>query len=439
MSAHAGTLPVVRHGWLALGSYGALRMPLALLELPLFVLLPNFYNRSFGLDLATIGGVLFAARMVDAFADPLIGSTIDRWRERVDYRRWIWFALPILTLGFAAMFAPPSASHAALAAWLAATSVITYLAYSTVSIADQSWGAGIGTTTVERARVTGTREAFGLLGVVCASALLSPQHVVPLVAVFVALTLLSAVAAAYAPAPSPAGKPEAGSTPVFGAWSAWREVLGTRSFRWLLAAFMLNGIATAIPATLILFFVRDVLGGGDRAIAVFLISYFAAGALGMPLWIHMARRFGLRTAWLLGIAFAVLAFVWALGLGRGDTLAFLAVCILTGLALGSDLSIPPALLSATIAEAGHDGRREGSYFGLWNLATKLNLALAAGLALPALELMSYTPGRGTDTLALSLAYAALPCALKLAAGVLVLLAPLPETRPLKAAAAGDDR
>ena len=335
MSANAVTLAGVRHGWLALGAYGALRMPLALLELPLFVLLPNFYNRSLGLDLATIGAVLFAARLVDALADPLIGSTIDRWRGRIDYRRWIWLALPVLMLGFAAMFAPPSTDRTILWVWLAATSVVTYLAYSTVSIAYQSWGAGIGTTTVERARVTGTREAFGLLGVVCASALLSPQHVMPLVVTFVALTLLSAVAAAHAPAPTPASAPRTGSAPALGAWSAWREVLGTRSFRWLLAAFMLNGIATAIPATLILFFVRDVLGGGDRAIAVFLISYFAAGALGMPLWIHMARRFGLRTAWLLGIAFAVLAFVWALGLGRGDMLAFLAVCVLTGLALGA--------------------------------------------------------------------------------------------------------
>ena len=36
-------------------AYCTLRMPLALLELPLFVLLPTFYNRSLGLDLAIIG------------------------------------------------------------------------------------------------------------------------------------------------------------------------------------------------------------------------------------------------------------------------------------------------------------------------------------------------------------------------------------------------
>ena len=426
----------VTHSRTALAAYGVLRMPLALLELPLYVLLPSFYSGSLGLELATIGAVLFGARLLDALADPLIGATIDRWRGRFDDRRWIWAALPVLAIGFAAMFTPPVSGSSALAAWLALTSMVTYLAYSAVSIAHQSWGASIGTTTVERARVTATREAFGLFGVVGASALLSPKGVPLLVALFAGLATLAAIAATRAPPPRPAAPaagpaaPQPGNPRALGLQAAWRDVAGNRSFRWLLAAFMLNGIATAMPATLVLFFVRDVLGGGDRAIAVFLTSYFLAGALGMPLWLQVARRFGLRNAWLLGIAFAVLAFAWALGLGRDDMIPFLAVCVLTGLALGSDLSMPAALLSAVISDAGHDGRREGSYFGVWNLATKLNLALAAGVALPSLALLGYTPGEGAGgTLALSLAYAALPCALKLAAGAILLVAPLPDASP----------
>ena len=53
----------------ALIAYGFLRAPLALLELPLFVLLPAFYGRDAGLPLAVVGGVLFAARLIDAIAD----------------------------------------------------------------------------------------------------------------------------------------------------------------------------------------------------------------------------------------------------------------------------------------------------------------------------------------------------------------------------------
>ena len=64
----------------------------------------------------------------------------------------------------------------------------------------------------------------------------------------------------------------------------------------------------------------------------------------------------------------------------------------------------------------------GSYFGLWTLATKLNLALAAGIALPLLSALGYVPG-GRDQAALralAIVYAFVPCGLKLAAcGALV--------------------
>jgi Na+/melibiose symporter-like transporter len=103
-------------------------------------------------------------------------------------------------------------------------------------------------------------------------------------------------------------------------------------------------------------------------------------------------------------------------LGTGDTVAFTVICVLSGIALGADLALPPSLLADVI---GRHGRMEatGSYFGLWTLATKLNLALAAGIALPLLSALGYAPG-GRDQAALSalaFVYAFVPCVLKLAA------------------------
>ena len=70
-----------------------------------------------------------------------------------------------------------------------------------------------------------------------------------------------------------------------------------------------------------------------------------------------------------------------------------------------------------IAHAGDQGRGEGAYFGWWNFASKLNLALAAGLALPILGLFGYAPGsRDPQALsALVTAYCLPPCAHKLLA------------------------
>jgi Na+/melibiose symporter-like transporter len=197
--------------------------------------------------------------------------------------------------------------------------------------------------------------------------------------------------------------------------------LANPAFRRLLLVFMVNGVASALPATLVLFFVRDRLQLPAYE-ALFLFAYFAAGAASMPLWVRAVAHYGLARLWLAGMGLSIAAFVWAVTLGPGDWLAFTAICIASGLALGADLALPSSLLAGVIQRAGHAGRAEGAYFGWWNFAIKLNLALAAGLALPLLSRLGYTPGtRDADALlALALAYGLLPCALKLLAGVLLI-------------------
>ncbi len=413
------------------GAYALLRAPLALLELPLFVLLPAFYAERLGMELALVGTVLFIARLIDAAADPAIGALLDRRPDPRTYRIWILWALPVLAAGYAALFRPPASISLPL--WLALSSIVTYLAYSVVSIAYQAWGARLGSDTSERVAVTASREAAGLVGVLLSAALLLPERAHWLVALFIATALLAAVALLRAPNPRPlpsvplqAGQTTDRSEGGAGAWLAgWREAFARGAFRRLLAIFLCNGIASAIPATLVLFYVGDVLGAPDRA-PLFLMAYFLAAAVGMPLWTRLAARLGLRRTWLLGMGLSVAGFIWAFALGPGDTTPFLIVCLVTGLALGADLAIPPAMLATVLSDAPGERAREGTYFGLWNLATKLNLAAAAGLALPLLGLLGYVPGQSSEhTLSLSATYALLPCVLKLAAVGLLVAARLP--------------
>ena len=186
------------------------------------------------------------------------------------------------------------------------------------------------------------------------------------------------------------------------------------AFRALLAVFVVNGIASAIPATLILFFVQDRLQAPAATEPLFLGSYFLSAALTIPLWLKVVQRIGLARTWGLGMGLSISVFIFAAQLGAGDVTAFVLVCALSGVALGTDLALPGALLAGTIAAHGDRGQAEGAYFGWWNFATKLNLALAAGVALPVLSALGYQPGaRDAEALqTLTWAYCLLPCALK---------------------------
>ena len=398
-------------------AYGALGAPLAMMALPVYVLVPKFYFEATGLSLAIIGAVLLLTRLADALIDPFLGAWVDRSKRRGSYLRPVLIAMPPLVLGFVFMLMPPGGlGTAAATAWLAVTLTAAYLGYSLASVAYQAWGAELAYTDHARARVAAWREGAGLVGVIAASVIPYALGAPSLVALFL-ISLAVALVLLVRHAPRPAGRPDA---PAPSALRAVTLPLATSRFRWLLAVFVANGIAAAIPASLVLFFVADRLELESRS-GVFLALYFIAGAASMPLWIRLAERMRLEAVWLIGMIAAVVAFVWSYGLGAGDFAAFALICALSGVALGADLALPPALLARVIEDNRHTGQHEGAYFGLWNLANKLNLALAAGIALPALALLGYTPGsRSPAALAsLSFAYAVLPCALKLGAAALL--------------------
>ena len=156
----------------------------------------------------------------------------------------------------------------------------------------------------------------------------------------------------------------------------------------------------------------------------------------MPAWVAVSRRTGKKNAWLLGMLMAVAAFVWAFALGPGDVLAFSVVCMLSGIAYGAELALPPSILADLVDRGGNEPGGNGAYFGLWQMIEKLNLAAAAGIALPLLAFLGYQPGSsGTAVLALSATYALVPCAIKLLGGAVLWLAPIDLKRADSAALA----
>ncbi len=416
--------------------YGLLGLPLAFVALPLYVILPNHYATQFGVPLASLGALLLGARLFDAVIDPALGMWCDRLFAHSATRVLGACAVAAiaLALGFMALFFPPVRGDGLLV-WAFVALVLTYTAYSLISVAHQSWGARLGGNALVRSRIVAWREGLGLAGVLLASVLPVVAGLGASTAVFIAALAVGLWAWTRAPQPrtaqlqttqlqpmqlQPAQAQTAAASTLTSAHakvSLWL-MLQRPGFMALLAVFILNGIASAIPATLVLFFIQDLLQAPKQMEGAFLAAYFLTAALSITLWLRCIARWGLWRTWLLGMALAVAVFVWAATLGQGDIAAFMVVCALSGVALGADLAVPPALLAGLIQTNGDHGQTEGAYFGWWNFATKLNLALAAGLALPALALFGYTPGaRAPQALhALVVAYCVLPCILKLMAG-----------------------
>lgn len=399
----------------ALFAYGFMALPLAFAGLPVYLHAPDFYAATLGVPLASLGTVLLLLRLVDAVQDPLIGSLSDRF----SHLRWLVLTLGSLLLGggFFMVFTPPSGEGPL--GWFALSILLCTTGYSIVAINLQALGGLWIATEHERTRIAGWREALGLIGLLLAS--IAPTLLdqgagkevafsrfawlyLPLLALAL-LLLLSWLRKA------PLARETSAANPAF----RWQDVTADPWRRSFFAIYLANTFASAIPAVLVIFFIRDRLGAEDLT-GLFLLAYFLSGAASMLLWQTLSRRMGKLQAWAASMGLSVLTFVWAIFIGEGDIAAYTAICLLSGLALGADLALPASILADHIARSRSEGAASRLY-AVMALFTKGALALATGLTLPALGLAGYQPGvplTAQTALALSIAYAALPCLLKLA-------------------------
>jgi Na+/melibiose symporter-like transporter len=395
---------------LGLAGYAALSLPMAMAMLPIYMISPKFYGDALGIDLAALGAVLFLTRLLDTAQDPLIGRLVDLLqRKKHGWTMLMVISAMVLAVGFVMLFMPPNWSESRLLMWLAASLIIVYAAHSLINICYLTWGARLTDDVTGRARVTAWREAFGLIGVVVASVLpgfwvsdLGARAGYQLFAwVFVGLLGLGLMVTLLL---SP--KPQVATGHGL---EGWRHALAPKGVRRVMWFYLFNAIAVAIPATLVLFYIDDVVQMPDQA-GLFLGLYFLAGMLTLPVWVAVSDRIGKARAWLAGTCMAVLALFFSGWVGTGDGLLYGLICLVSGAALGADVALPPAMLADAIPK-GHR-QSTGLYFGIWVLIGKFALAVAAGVALPSLKLLDYQPGQPATTGSLIVLYVFLPMIFK---------------------------
>jgi Na+/melibiose symporter-like transporter len=401
----------------ALAAYGALGLPLAMVALPVYMQVPSWYYGQIGLALPVSGAVLFCARVLDTGQDPWLGRLVDALLRRRRLGAALWIAAGVLALAFGGLWFPPRGGPGWVpVAWLALMLGLTYSAHSLLNIALLAWGARVAPDTGGRTLAATWRESAGLVGVLLAivvAALITGgtgEHARAAMALYaVAFALILALALAALMHLAPRWVPGADPAPQ-------RRPPAPAAVRRLWLPYTVNALAVAIPGTLALFFIADQIARPQWT-GAYLASYFLSGAAATPVWARVSRRIGPARAWATAMCVAISTFLWAVFLRPGDALAFEAVCVFSGLALGADVVLPPVLLAAAIPSE-HD---PAAYYGVWTLLGKFATALSA-LALPLLSWLGYRPGSAPGaSIALPLAYAAIPCALKLAALLLLVV------------------
>ncbi len=410
-----------------LAAYAAPALPLAAMYFPVYVFLAEFYAGTHGLALAAIGTVFIFVRIFDAVSDPMAGILSDRITTRWGRRRpWLALGAPLVMLAAWMLFVPPEGvTLGAFTLWL----FLLTLGWTVMLTPYFAWGAELTGDYAERSTVSIWRETAGLIGTILAAVLYSLGETAAegmrLVAILIVAGLPVAVILCLATVPEPRDFSRRQAD--FG--SLWRVLTGEPLFLRLLAAFFINGAANALPAGLFLFFVGQRLGAPDLG-GPLLILYFGAAVVAAPLWPWLVGRgWSKHRLWCGAMLYACAIFLSALFLREGDLVAFAVICLLSGAALGADLSLPSAMQAdlVDLDTARSGSQRTGAFFALWSLAQKFALAGAGGAALIALGWMGFSATEANShsaLLGLSLLYALVPIVLKLAAIALMWNFPL---------------
>jgi GPH family glycoside/pentoside/hexuronide:cation symporter len=380
---------------------------LAMAGLPIYIHAPKFYLDEYGVGLGAMGLVLFGLRLFDVVQDPGLG-----WlAARLSARRGLAVALALAAMALAMIGLFAMAPPVAPLLWFAITLTVLFSAFSFLTILFYAEGVA----KAERlgpsghVRIAAWRETGALLGVCLAAAaptLLALGSESPF-ALFAAGFAGVAILAGYGMRREWAA---GGIAPDTGL----RAILADPLARRLLALALINATPVAITSTLFLFFVESRLAAPGWE-GPLLILFFLSAAFAAPFWTWAARRFGAKGTLLAGMALSILSFGFAAILGAGDLWAFAAVCIASGAALGADMTLLPAIFAGRMA---HVSPNAGQAFGLWNFVSKFTLAFAAVTLLPILDASGFRPGEANAPealAALTLLYALVPLALKLAA------------------------
>lgn len=417
-----------------------------------------FYTSVLGLPGTLVGVATSISLIWDAVIDPYIGHLSDGLRSRFGRRQpFMFVGAIVMGVSFFLIFSPPSGLSAPwLFAWLMGTSILLRTMNSVFTVPYHALGAELSQNYFERTSITGVRAAFALSGTLVAAGLsfafFFPQTVdgsdpkfnldgyTNMGLIFGLAITISGLLATFGTLSHarrlPQAEPKSASTSQpLGFMQGLRISLANRTFLVLTIASAIFFLASVINATMAVHYLTYYAQITDsRMLSLFQAAFYIAALIGVPFWIHHARRFSkhhifVGATFLLAVIMSSAYFLVGEGrlFGIGNARPLILVNAIGGFVASAIWVIPASMLADVVDEdeLRSGRRREGTYFGIHSFFQQEAASIAILMAGFLLDYFAFlVPGQieqsALTTNRLGILYSLAPALLFVVASILML-------------------
>lgn len=369
------------------------------------VVLQGVYAKYYGLSLTTIAAVLLIANVFDAVTDPVVGYCSDRYYARTGTRKPFIFAGAVLCLiGAYYLFIP---AGTVTGTYLLGCYLLYFLGVTLFNVPHNAWGSDVSYSSSSSTRLFALRTIVQTAGGLMFYTLpqlpwlettaFTPQTLQWAVYIFAVLIVPTLFLCLYFVPDScrpQSGLPVNPSQKIDGKGTQYfrmqdlaalgRSVLHNKAFLLFLGAFFISGLGSGSWGALLFIYVDTYLEMGERFSLVSLLG-MGMGVVVLPLWTFITMKLGKSRTWILAaVVTAVSIFSQLFLVPKSTADLWLALTVVPAfLGFLSFGIFVPALLSDIVDYSTwkFDKDYSGSYFSLYFLVTKTNVAIGGALGL----------------------------------------------------------
>ena len=366
------------------------------------LLLLFFMTSVLGIAPALAGTLLFAAKLIDAVAAPILGGISDNWTGRMGRRAPFLLAGAFVSaLGVALVFNPPVSFDEMLPTWILGCLIVIALGYTLFNVPYMAMPAEMTDLPVERTSIMSWRIIFISFGGLITG--LAPQVATALgggrvgygaVGLILAAVVMVAMLSTFGAARRTR---QVSSAAQVGGINRYLVVLQNRPFMLIIAAKICQLIGLASLTASILFLMNNVLLQPESTVGFYVMASTVATLIAMPIWVRLGRHFSKRTLYVAAcLLFACLSSSWLLAGANEPLVLVLLRGFLSGIFSGGLLLMGQSLLPDAIDQDCRKSgvRREGVYAGAYSFVEKASMAFGPLLIGLILQAFHFQPSLG---------------------------------------------